>query len=51
MNLPQFLREVDRLADALSHEESAEFIHEIARILLESQRGSFVDMLRSAGSR
>ena len=50
MNLPQFLKEVDRLTDVLSHDELSEFIHEIARILPESQRDSFVDMLRSAGS-
>ena len=45
MNLPQFLKEVDRLTDVLSHDELSEFIHEIARILPESQRDSFVDML------
>ena len=50
MNLPQFLKEVDRLTDALSHDDLAIFIHEIARILPESQRDSFVDMLRPAGS-
>lgn len=47
MNLPQFLRAVDLLTDELSHEELAEFVHKIARTLPESQRNSFVDILRS----
>ena len=48
MNLIQFLREVDKLSDISSHEALKRFIHEIARILPEDKRETFVGMLRAS---
>ena len=46
MNLPSFLREVDKVTDNLSEEQMATFIHEIARRLSETQREKFLDVLK-----
>ena len=46
MNLPSFLHEVDKIAENLSEEQMATFIHEIARRLSETKREKFLDILK-----
>ena len=45
MNLPQFLKQVDRMTELYSKQELADFIHQRARILPESKRDSFLKQL------
>lgn len=42
MNLPQFLKSVDQTTAAMSRENLAEFIHDIARTLPEKEREYFL---------
>lgn len=46
MNLPVFLREVDKVAENLSKEQMEVFIHEIARRLSETKREQFLTILQ-----
>lgn len=50
MNLPQFLKQVDKLTHSYSKKELAEFIHQIARTLPESKRNSFLVQLDKIGT-
>lgn len=50
MNLPLFLRTVDRFTRGMSHEELEVFIHEIARTLPEKKRDTFIEQLKSVGT-
>ena len=42
MNLPQFLKSIDQTTAAMSRENLAEFIHDIARTLPEKEREDFL---------
>lgn len=46
MNLPKFLKEVDRILDRMSKEEAAGFIHDMARTLPEAVREHFLERLK-----
>ena len=46
MNLPQFLKSIDQTTAAMSRENLAEFIHDIARTLPEKEREYFLLRLK-----
>lgn len=46
MNLPKFLKEVDRISGLMSKEEIAGFVHDIARTLPEAMREDFLGRLK-----
>lgn len=50
MNLTQFLKRVDGLADSCEKEQLTVFIHETARLLEEKDREEFLDRLEDAAS-
>ncbi len=45
MNLPQFLRQVDKGAAEMSRERLEVFIHELARTLPENRRNDFLSTM------
>ena len=47
MNLPGFLKQVDEMTSECTAKQLAEFVHELARILPESQRADFIKRLRN----
>lgn len=47
MNLPQFLKQVDKAAEKLSKEELSAFVHETARTLPETKRDVFLEKLKA----
>ncbi len=47
MNLPQFLKHVDKAAEMLTREELAAFVHETARTLPEIKRDAFLERLKT----
>ena len=50
MNLPVFLREVDKLSKEFTNEQLMNAIHEIARTLPENKRSEYLQILEQTGS-
>lgn len=47
MRLPQFLSEIDAFTQKMPKEDLEKFIHELARVCPETERGEFQDILKS----
>lgn len=47
MNLFQFLNETDRITSQLSRKELEDFVHNLARVLPEKDRSTFLSQLKS----
>ena len=47
MNLPIFLKEVDKISSGFTKEQLADVLHEIARRLPETERRGFLKRLKS----
>lgn len=51
MNLPKFLKQVDHISGMMTKEETAAFIHDIARTLPEAMRENFLARLKGASGK
>lgn len=50
MNLPVFIKTVDRMASEMTKEQLEAFVHETARTLPEGKRQEFTDLLNEIKS-